>query len=89
LIERRIYIIRAGQKVMLDSDPAELYQLPTFRLNEAVKRNRDSFLDDFMFQLTKEETDALTSQIAMSNTGSGGRRTLALWLPTRPGPDRK
>jgi hypothetical protein len=75
LIERRIYVIR-GQKVMLDSDLADLYQVPTFRLNEAVKRNRDRFPEDFMFQLTKEEGEALTSQIAMSKTGRGGRRTL-------------
>ena len=42
MIERSIYVIR-GQKVMLDSDLAELYQVPTFRLNEAVKRNRERF----------------------------------------------
>src|SRR6266702_7176666 len=75
LIERRIYVIR-GQKVMLDTDLAELYQVATFRLNEAVKRNADRFPEDFMFQLTKEEADALTSQFAMSKTGRGGRRTL-------------
>jgi hypothetical protein len=75
-IERRIYLIR-GQKVMLDSDLAELYLVPTFRLNEAVKRNRARFPEDFMFQLTKEEATSLTSQIAMSKSeGRGGRRTL-------------
>src|SRR5260370_12059868 len=73
LITRRIYRIR-GEKVMLDSHLAELYQVPTFRLNEAVKRNLDRFPDDFMFQLTKGEADSLTSQIAMSK-GRGGRRT--------------
>ena len=52
LIERRIYLIR-GQKVMLDADLAELYQVPTLRLNEAVKRNRKRFPEDFMFQLIK------------------------------------
>jgi hypothetical protein len=51
-IERRIYVIR-GQKVMLDSDLAELYQVPTKRLNEAVKRNGARFPEDFMFQLTR------------------------------------
>jgi hypothetical protein len=56
LIERRIYVIR-DQKVMLDSDPAELYQVATFRLNEAVKRNKDRFPEDLMFQLTKQETE--------------------------------
>ena len=65
LIERRIYPIR-GLKVMLDSDLAELYQVPTFRLNEAVKRNRDRFPPDFMFQLNKEELENWRSQIAIS-----------------------
>lgn len=74
LVERRIYLIRA-QKVMLDSALAELYHVPTFRLNEAVKRNLDRFPADFMFQLTKKETESLTSQNAMSK-GRGGRRTL-------------
>src|SRR4051794_576680 len=76
LIDRRIYVVR-GKKVMLDSDLAELYQVPTFRLNEAVKRNRDRFPEDFMFQLIAAEITALTSQIAMSKpVGRGGRRTL-------------
>jgi hypothetical protein len=75
VIERRIYLIR-GDKVMLDSHLAELYQVPTFRLNEAVKRNHRRFPDDFMFRLTKEEAESLTSQTAMSNPGRGGRRTL-------------
>lgn len=54
---------------------AELHGVPTFRLNEAVKRNRRRFPEDFMFQLTKEETESLTSQFAMSKAGRGGRRT--------------
>lgn len=74
LIERRIYVIR-GHKVMLDSDLAELYQVPTFRLNEAVKRNRLRFPEDFMLQLTAEEADSLKSQTAMPK-GRGGRRTM-------------
>ena len=53
-IDPRIYLIR-GQKVMLDADLAVLYQVPTSRLNEAVKRNRKRFPEDFMFQLTAEE----------------------------------
>jgi hypothetical protein len=69
LIERRIYVMR-GQKVMLDSDLADLYQVPTFRLNEAVKRNSDRFPEDFMFQLSKEELENWGSQIAMSNPGA-------------------
>jgi hypothetical protein len=75
VIERRILLIR-GHKVMLDSHLAELYEVPTFRLNEAVKRNRRRFPEDFMFQLGKEEAECLTSQFAMSKLGRGGRRTL-------------
>lgn len=77
-VVRRIHLIR-GQKVMLDSNLADLYQVPTFRLNEAVKRNIGRFPEDFMFQLTKEEVAGLRSQFAMSNkekTKRGGRRTL-------------
>lgn len=54
LVERRIYMIR-GQKVLLDSDLAELYGVPTKALNQAVKRNRQRFPEDFMFRLTLEE----------------------------------
>lgn len=75
IIEQRIFLIR-GCKVMLDSHLAELYEVATFRLNEAVKRNLGRFPKDFMFQLTKEEVRILTSQFAMSKSGSGGRRTL-------------
>jgi hypothetical protein len=75
IIERRIYVIR-GQKVMLDSDLAQLYEVPTKRFNEAVKRNNDRFPADFMFQLTDEEAQSLRSQIATSNIGRGGRRYL-------------
>ena len=66
LIERRIYLIR-GQKVMIDVDLAELYGVPTKRLNERVRRNSKSFPEDFMFQLTIEEaksTQRLRSQFA-------------------------
>lgn len=75
VLERRILLVR-GHKVMLDSQLAELYKLPTFRLNEAVKRNRRRFPDDFMFQLTREEAGLLTSQFARSKPIRGGRRTL-------------
>ena len=74
-IEKSIYLIR-GQKVILDSDLAAIYGIPTFRFNEAVKRNKDRFPDDFMFQLTREEVDILISQNAISKPGRGGRRTL-------------
>jgi len=72
LIERRIYLIR-GHKVMLDVDLAELYEVPTKRLNEQVRRNRKRFLKDFMFRLTKTEAEALRSQFATSKTGRGGK----------------
>ena len=55
---------------------AALYGIPTFRFNEAVKRNQKRFPDDFMFQLTAQEYAVLTSQFAMSKPGRGGRRTL-------------
>ncbi len=63
LIEQRIYTIR-GMRVMLDNDLAKIYGVPTFRFNEAVKRNRNRFPADFMFQLTRAEFDAMKSQSA-------------------------
>ncbi len=72
-IAEKIYLIR-DEKVMLDSDLAELYEVPTKRLNEQVKRNIRRFPEDFMFQLTKEEFEHLKSQIATSSWG--GRRTM-------------
>ena len=75
-VARKIYVIR-GHRVMRDSDLAELYQVPTFRLNESVKRNWERFPEDFMFQLLPKEAEILTSKFAMSKpAGSGGRRTL-------------
>jgi hypothetical protein len=71
LIERKIYLIR-GHKVMLDADLAELYGVTTGRLNEAVKRNRHRFPEDFMIQLTLEEGRSvlvLRSQIAILKRG--------------------
>jgi ORF6N domain len=72
-IESRILLIR-GHKVVLDSDLSELYGVSTKRLNEQVKRNKDRFPADFMFQLTSEETESLRSQSATSNRERGGRR---------------
>jgi hypothetical protein len=85
----------SGVRIMLDRDLAKIYGVPTFRFNEAIKRNRHRFPTDFMFQLTRAEFDkfkvrsanssqiamssgkhvALTSQIAISKRGRGGRRT--------------
>jgi hypothetical protein len=73
-IEPLIVTIR-GQRVILDRALAALYGVPTFRFNEAVKRNRKRFPEDFVFKLTAEEVASLTSQFAMSKPGRGGRRT--------------
>ena len=67
-IEGRIFLIR-GQKVMLDKDLAELYRVPTKRLNEQVKRNIRRFPKDFMFQLTWRESASLRSHIATLKRG--------------------
>jgi phage regulator Rha-like protein len=73
VIENKIYVIR-GKKVMLDRDLAALYEVETKVLNQAVKRNFSRFPEDFMFQLTSEEAEALRSQFVTSNIGRGGRR---------------
>ncbi len=76
-LEHRIFLIR-GHKVMLDSDLAALYGIPTFRLNEQMKRNIKRFPYDFMFRLTVEEIKSLRSQFAISNKkGRGGRRCVS------------
>jgi len=67
--ERRILLIRK-QKVMLDSDLAELYGVEARALNQAVKRNAERFPEDFMFRLTAEEAEALNSASATSKTDS-------------------
>ena len=74
VVERRIVLIR-GHKVLLDIHLAELYEVPTKVLNQAVKRNLDRFPEDFMFRLNAEETDSLRSQFVTS-IGRGGRRYL-------------
>ena len=71
-IKRRIYRIR-NKQVMLDCDLAQLYGVPTFRLNEQVKRNRRRFPEDFMFRLTWKESASLTSQSAMLKKGGRGQ----------------
>ena len=71
----RIVVIR-GQRVLLDTDLAQLYEVETRRLNEQIKRNMGRFPLDFMFQLTSDEFGILKSQIATSSWG--GRRKLPL-----------
>ena len=70
VIQSKIYEIR-GQKVMLDKDLAELYQVTTGNLNKAVKRNLKRFPPDFMFQLTEEEWQALRFQNGIIKKGRG------------------
>lgn len=72
-IVRAIRVLR-GQKILLDADLALLYGVETRRLNEQVRRNRERFPDDFMFQLTANEFGNLKSQFATSSWG--GRRKL-------------
>lgn len=75
-IQNRIFTIR-GVQVILDSDLAEMYQVETRVLNQAVKRNSDRFPIDFMFQLSKEEFEnILISQFVISSSEHGGRRKL-------------
>ena len=84
VVENKIITIR-GQRVILDSDLAQLYGVQTSRFNEAVKRNKDRFPRDFAYQLTRQEVTSLISQIAISkNSGRGGRRTLP-WVFTEHG----
>lgn len=64
-IQKRIYEIR-GQKIMLDFDISELYEVETRALNQAVKRNIDLFPEDFMFQLNPTEWETMSSQIVMT-----------------------
>ena len=74
-IERAIIEVRS-EKVMLDSELAEIYGVETKALNRAVKRNASRFPVDFMFQLTAEEAESLRCQTGTSNEGRGGRRYL-------------
>ena len=73
IIQNKIYEIR-GQRVMLDRDLAELYQVTTGALNQAVKRNVARFPSDFMFQLTDAETENWKSQIVITNSIKMGLR---------------
>ena len=73
-IDGMIRTIR-GSRVILDSDLAKIYGVPTFRFNEAIKRNRHRFPPNFMFQLTTEEAAALRSQIAILKETAGERLT--------------
>mgnify|MGYP001638803339 FL=1 len=77
LIQSKIYEIR-GQRVMLDFDLAELYQVETRVLNQAVKRNIDRFPEDFMFQVTAEEWVVISSQFLMTSRNKRPKSALPL-----------
>jgi phage regulator Rha-like protein len=83
-IERAILLIR-GHKVLLDRDLAELYGVPTKRLNEQVRRNLRRFPEDFMFQLTADEATALRSQFATLKHGRGQHRKYLPYAFTEQG----
>jgi hypothetical protein len=69
----KIHVIR-GRRVVLDADLASLYEVPTKRLNEAVRRNAEKFPAEFSFSVTREEFASLRSQFATSKKGRGGVR---------------
>lgn len=73
-IEQKIFLLR-GEKVLLDSHLAELYDVETGAINRAVKRNRERFPEDFVLQLTEQEYEALRCHFGISKE-RGGRRYL-------------
>ncbi len=79
-----IFVFRE-QKVMLDSDLADLYGVSTGHLNRAVKRNTGCFPPDFMFQLSTEEVHFLKCQFGISKPGRGGRRRSTPFASTEQG----
>ena len=83
-IERAILQLR-GERVMLDSDLADLYGVETRVLVQAVKRNGDRFPADFAFQLTEQEFTNLRSQIVISKTAGAGGRRYRPWVFTEQG----
>jgi len=74
LIRQKIYFAR-GVRVILDADLARLHAVTTSSLNQAVQRNREPLPEDFMFQLSKKETENLIAQLVIAKPdGQGGRR---------------
>jgi hypothetical protein len=84
IIEKKILLIR-GEKVMLDSDLAGLYEVSVKVLNQAVKRNIGRFPEDFMFQLTKKENESLRSQFVTLKKGRGEHRKYLPYAFTEQG----
>ncbi len=83
-IKKKIYTIR-GKQVMLDSDLAKLYGVETKRLLEQVRRNKERFPEEFMFQLTKEEYESLRSQFATLKSGRGKHKKYLPYVFTEQG----
>ena len=83
-VDQAIRLIR-GHRVMLDSDLAALYAVPTKVLNQAVRRNRARFPEDFMFQLTQQEADSLRSQFVTLKVGRGEHRKYRPYVFTEQG----
>jgi hypothetical protein len=83
-LSERIVVVR-GLKVILDSDLAELYGVPTKRLNEKVRRHSERFPPDFMFLLSSEEWDSLRPQIATSRSGRWRHRRFLPYVFTEAG----
>lgn len=83
-LSQRIRLIR-GHRVLLDSDLAALYGVPTFRFNEAVKRNAARFPSDFAFRLSAAEHESLRSQIAILKVGRGQHRKYLPYVFTEHG----
>ena len=75
IIQKKIYEVR-GHRVMLDFTLAELYEVETRALNQAVKRNIDIFPEDFMFQLTQKEWKMISSQIVMTSSSKRPKTAL-------------
>jgi len=83
-IEKKIYLIR-DQKVMFDSDLADLYEVSTKAFNQAVSRNKKRFPDDFMFQLNRREYDFFNKHIEAQSNGRGSHRKYLPYVFTEQG----
>lgn len=81
-IQNRIYVVR-GERVMLDRDLAALYEVETRTFNQAVRRNIKRFPEDFMFQLTKEETESISAQMALNQSYDASRSQIVTLNTTR------
>jgi hypothetical protein len=83
LVTSKIYVVR-NKKIMLDRDLAELYEVETRELNQAVSRNIERFPEEFMFQLTSDEFEILMSQIVISSWGGTRKMPFAFTASRRP-----